>query len=110
MREVDSGDGRAASACPVTDRMEGGYWSAAILDEATPVSPRSGACRLLLSAHTLGMKILRYVERDKPIVPHFARLCRLCRLAVETEGHALLDCTSGCNAARTAQRHLPHYP
>ncbi|KAJ7336283.1 hypothetical protein DFH08DRAFT_939319 [Mycena albidolilacea] len=44
MREVDSGDGRAASACPVTDRMEDGYWSAAILDEATLVSPRSGAC------------------------------------------------------------------
>jgi hypothetical protein len=54
---------------------------------------RKALTRLILSAHTLGVELLRYVERDRPAVPRYARLCRFCRRRVETEAHALLECT-----------------
>ncbi|KAJ7330404.1 hypothetical protein DFH08DRAFT_638183, partial [Mycena albidolilacea] len=53
---------------------------------------RKALTRLILSAHTLGVELLRYVERDRPAVPRYTRLCRFCRRRVETEAHALLEC------------------
>jgi hypothetical protein len=49
---------------------------------------------ILLSSHSLGVELLRYQERLRPPVPRLARLCRLCFRDVESEGHALLGCSS----------------
>jgi hypothetical protein len=53
---------------------------------------RKALTRILLSSHSLGIEVLRYQERLRAPVPRHARLCRLCLLDVETEGHALLAC------------------
>ncbi|KAJ7603619.1 hypothetical protein DFH06DRAFT_1022110, partial [Mycena polygramma] len=55
---------------------------------------RKALTRLVLSCHTLGIEILRYTERLKVRVPREARVCRFCRLGVESESHALLTCTT----------------
>ncbi|KAF7342021.1 RNA-directed DNA polymerase from mobile element jockey [Mycena venus] len=54
---------------------------------------RKALTRLLLSSHTLGIEILRWKERLRARVPRESRFCRFCRLAVESEGHAMLGCT-----------------
>jgi hypothetical protein len=53
---------------------------------------RKGLTCILLSSHSLGIQVLRYQERLRPAVPRHARLCRLCPLEVESEGHVLLGC------------------
>ncbi|KAJ7165321.1 hypothetical protein C8R46DRAFT_841280, partial [Mycena filopes] len=53
---------------------------------------RKALTRLVLSAHTLGIEVLRYVERRKMSAPRQFRFCRFCRLAVKSEAHALLAC------------------
>ncbi|KAJ7301167.1 hypothetical protein DFH08DRAFT_666755, partial [Mycena albidolilacea] len=65
---------------------------------------RKALIRLLLCSHMLGVdpEILRYQERDKPPVPRFARLCRFCHLAMESEAHALLGCSTPSLAAMRA--------
>jgi hypothetical protein len=50
--------------------------------------------RILLASHPLRIEMLRYRERLRLPVPRDARLCRLCLLSVETEGHALLGCSA----------------
>ncbi|KAJ7143116.1 hypothetical protein C8R43DRAFT_823347, partial [Mycena crocata] len=54
---------------------------------------RKAMTRLLLSAHSLGIELLRYQGRYQPVrIPREWRLCRFCARAVETESHALLEC------------------
>ena len=53
---------------------------------------RKALARLYLSAHRLGIEILRYAERYRERTPRNWRLCRFCRRAVESESHALLGC------------------
>ncbi|KAJ7158082.1 hypothetical protein C8R46DRAFT_839617, partial [Mycena filopes] len=53
---------------------------------------RKALTRLLLSAHTLGVEILRYDERGRKRAPRAFRFCRFCRRGVESEGHALIVC------------------
>lgn len=47
---------------------------------------------LVLSDHALAVQRLRYPERHRLPIPREWRLCRFCRLQVETEYHALLEC------------------
>ncbi|KAJ7207268.1 hypothetical protein GGX14DRAFT_366489 [Mycena pura] len=53
---------------------------------------RKALTRLYLSAHRLGIEVLRYAERYRERTPRNWRLCRFCRCAVESESHALLGC------------------
>ncbi|KAJ7508932.1 hypothetical protein B0H11DRAFT_1901707 [Mycena galericulata] len=53
---------------------------------------RKALTRLYLSAHRLGVELLRYKERYHERCPREWRFCRFCQLAVETEGHALVGC------------------
>ncbi|KAK7008449.1 hypothetical protein R3P38DRAFT_2413192, partial [Favolaschia claudopus] len=53
---------------------------------------RKALTRLMLSSHTLSVEILRYKERWKLRVPRDCRLCRFCRLGVENEWHATIEC------------------
>ncbi|KAJ7917975.1 hypothetical protein B0H13DRAFT_1607799 [Mycena leptocephala] len=55
---------------------------------------RKALTRLLLSSHTLGIEILRWKECYKVRVPRDSRLCRFCRLAIESESHATKGCTA----------------
>ncbi|KAJ6631540.1 hypothetical protein B0H10DRAFT_1624679, partial [Mycena sp. CBHHK59/15] len=48
---------------------------------------------LYLSSHTLSVEILRYKERYRQRTPREYSFCRFCRLAVESESHALIACT-----------------
>jgi hypothetical protein len=49
--------------------------------------------RLLLADHPLAVEQLRRASRYHAPVPYNLRLCRLCRLKVETPEHVLLLCT-----------------
>ncbi|KAJ7748694.1 hypothetical protein B0H16DRAFT_1725506 [Mycena metata] len=55
---------------------------------------RKAFTRLVLSAHTLSVEILRYDERHRKRTPREFRVCRFCRRSVETEAHALIACSS----------------
>jgi hypothetical protein len=54
---------------------------------------RKALTRILLSSHSLAIELLRYQEQLMPPIPRHARLCRMCLLDVESEGHALLACS-----------------
>ncbi|KAJ7353151.1 hypothetical protein DFH08DRAFT_630703, partial [Mycena albidolilacea] len=49
---------------------------------------------ILLASHPLGIEMLRYRERLRLLVPRHARLCRFCLGGVESDGHALLGCST----------------
>ncbi|KAL1658142.1 hypothetical protein GGF50DRAFT_92814, partial [Schizophyllum commune] len=54
---------------------------------------RKALTRLLLSDHILAVEVLRRPARyRRAVLAREDRLCRLCRLHVEDEVHALLDC------------------
>lgn len=53
---------------------------------------RKALTRLFLSAHRLGVELLRYGVRYQPRTPREWRLCRFCQREVETECHALMSC------------------
>jgi hypothetical protein len=53
---------------------------------------RKALTRLLLSDHNLSVERLRYRARYRLPIPREARLCRFCRVSVEDEVHALLEC------------------
>lgn len=53
---------------------------------------RNDLVRLLFSAHTLAVELLRYPSRSRPAFPRSARLCRLCGAGIEDEVHVLLTC------------------
>ncbi|KAK0460916.1 uncharacterized protein EV420DRAFT_1529147 [Desarmillaria tabescens] len=55
-------------------------------------SHRKSLTRLLMSAHTLAVEVLRWKERYRPFVLRHWRLCRFCKVAVEDEPHAMLGC------------------
>ncbi|KAJ6518793.1 hypothetical protein C8R45DRAFT_801093, partial [Mycena sanguinolenta] len=55
---------------------------------------RKALTRLFLSAHRLGIEVLRYGERYRDKTPREWRLCRFCHDAVESEAHALFGCTA----------------
>ncbi|KAJ7328748.1 hypothetical protein DFH08DRAFT_709371, partial [Mycena albidolilacea] len=58
---------------------------------------RKALTRLYLSAHRLGVEVLRYKERYRERTPRSWRRCRFCRIAVESESHALLGCMAELN-------------
>ncbi|KAJ7346364.1 hypothetical protein DFH08DRAFT_701548, partial [Mycena albidolilacea] len=49
---------------------------------------------ILLSTHQLAIEILHYVNHDHQQVPRENRLCRFCKIEVETPEHAMITCTS----------------
>ncbi|KAJ7640456.1 hypothetical protein DFH06DRAFT_1334808 [Mycena polygramma] len=53
---------------------------------------RKALTRLLLSDHNLSVERLRYPARYRLAIPREERLCRFCRVSVEDEAHALLEC------------------
>jgi hypothetical protein len=53
---------------------------------------RKAFTRLILSDHPLAVERLRYRERYRDPVPRPWRVCRFCRVVVEDEVHALLEC------------------
>jgi hypothetical protein len=55
---------------------------------------REALTSLLLSTHRLALEILRYVDHEHLPVPRSERLCRFCKMEVETPEHALITCTS----------------
>jgi hypothetical protein len=60
---------------------------------------RLSLTRLLLGDHALAIEALRRSERGRSAVAQSRRLCRFCRTAVETEMHALFECTSSAALA-----------
>jgi hypothetical protein len=50
--------------------------------------------RVLLASHPLRIEMLRYRECLRLPVPRNMRLCRFCLGGVESEGHALLGCST----------------
>ena len=55
---------------------------------------RRSLARLVLSRHTLDIEILHWKVRYKVRVPRECRWCRFCRLAVESEAHAMIGCSA----------------
>jgi hypothetical protein len=49
--------------------------------------------RLIAGDHSLAVVRLTWTDNHRIQVPYDERLCRFCRLSVETPEHALLDCT-----------------
>ncbi|KAJ7717100.1 hypothetical protein B0H16DRAFT_1740824 [Mycena metata] len=70
---------------------------------------RKALTRLILSAHTLSIEILRYAERRRERAPRDFRFCRFCRLAVESESHALITCTTPTLTALRCQFFMDIY-
>ncbi|KAJ7814705.1 hypothetical protein B0H14DRAFT_3747095 [Mycena olivaceomarginata] len=58
---------------------------------------RKALTRLYLSELRLGVEVLRYKERHRERTPPSWRRCRFCRIAVESESHALLGCMAELN-------------
>ncbi len=67
---------------------------------------RKAFTRLLMSAHTLGIEVLRWKERYRPFVPRRWRLCRFCRVMVEDEPHALFECRANDGLSRRRRRFI----
>ncbi|KAJ6482322.1 hypothetical protein C8R47DRAFT_1283329 [Mycena vitilis] len=67
---------------------------------------RKSLTRLLLGDHTLSVERLRYPARYRRAIPHEERLCRLRRLEVEDEVHALLVCTASLQLTEMRERFL----
>jgi hypothetical protein len=55
---------------------------------------REALTSLLLSTHLLAVEVLRYVDHAYQPVPRSERLCRFCKIQVETPEHALITCES----------------
>ncbi|KZS90151.1 hypothetical protein SISNIDRAFT_415920 [Sistotremastrum niveocremeum HHB9708] len=58
----------------------------------THAKSRHDLVRLIFSAHSLSIELLRYPSRSRPAFPRSQRICRLCGLYVEDESHVLLVC------------------
>ena len=81
---------------------------------------RKALTRLLLSCHALAIERLRWTEHCRPYITRNWRLCRFCKIAVESPEHALLECNGleALTALRngfmtrmyTDVAHLPHRP
>ncbi len=67
---------------------------------------RKSFTRLLMSAHTLAIEVLRWKDRYRPFVPRRWRLCRFCKLSVEDEPHALLECGASTTILRRRHRFI----
>jgi hypothetical protein len=61
---------------------------------ALPIVPahRNAFTSIMFSSHALAVERLRWKERYRATVPREWRLCRFCRVCVEDEVHALLQC------------------
>ncbi|KAJ7742564.1 hypothetical protein B0H16DRAFT_1860835, partial [Mycena metata] len=55
---------------------------------------REALTSLLLSTHHLALEVLRYANHAHQPVARSDRLCRFCKVEVETPEHALVTCTS----------------
>ncbi|KAJ3809133.1 hypothetical protein F5876DRAFT_16901, partial [Lentinula aff. lateritia] len=51
---------------------------------------------MVTSNHKLAVERLRWAERNKPMVQHNKRLCRMCREKVEDGAHVLFECSNSC--------------
>jgi hypothetical protein len=67
---------------------------------------RKAITRLLLSDHNLSVERLRYRTRYRLPIPREARLCRFCRVSIEDEVHALLECETHVPLAEIRDRFL----
>ena len=55
---------------------------------------REALTSIMISTHLLAVEKLCYVDHAHGPVPRSARVCRFCKLSVETPEHALLECKS----------------
>jgi hypothetical protein len=85
---------------------------------STPINEhRKALTRLLLSSHPLAVERLRWSEHRRPRVTRNWRLCRFCKIAIESPEHALLEC-AGSNELCTLRddfmvkvyTDIPHMP
>ncbi|PPQ83377.1 hypothetical protein CVT26_012753 [Gymnopilus dilepis] len=53
---------------------------------------RQSLTRLILSCHPLALERLRHTEHRRPKIPRDMRLCRFCKVHIESPEHALLEC------------------
>ncbi|KAJ3919286.1 hypothetical protein F5877DRAFT_16260, partial [Lentinula edodes] len=67
---------------------------------------RHAFTHLLLSCHCLSVERLRYNEWYRPPIPRIWRLCRFCRLSIEDECHALLQCRQDVTLVYLRERYL----
>ena len=58
---------------------------------------RKAITQVLMSAHALALERLRWTEHRRPCIPREDRKCRLCRVAIESPEHALLECMADEN-------------
>ncbi|KAJ7619987.1 hypothetical protein DFH06DRAFT_1144193 [Mycena polygramma] len=75
---------------------------------SSPVNPSTAGdgYQQSLGDHTLSVERLRYPARYRRAIPREARLCRLCRVEVEDEVHALLVCTASLELTELRERFL----
>ncbi|KAJ7702820.1 hypothetical protein B0H17DRAFT_1043081, partial [Mycena rosella] len=58
---------------------------------------RKALTRLLLSSHCLALERLRWVEHRRPRIDRNLRVCRFCKVKIESPEHALLECTAAAD-------------
>src|ERR1700678_2506302 len=67
---------------------------------------RKAITQIVLSCHSLTIKKLRW---RRPLIPRAERMCRFCKLKVETPEHALLECESNIDLVNVHQLGLTQY-
>ncbi|CAA7260997.1 unnamed protein product [Cyclocybe aegerita] len=58
---------------------------------------RRAITQILLSSHSLALERLRWTEHRRPRIPREDRKCRICKEAIESPEHALLECQADEN-------------
>ncbi|KAJ3847936.1 hypothetical protein EV368DRAFT_50272 [Lentinula lateritia] len=71
---------------------------------------------MVTSNHKLAVERLRWAERNKPMVQHDKRLCRMCREKVEDGAHVLFECSNSCEVIQLRKafmqrviKEIPHF-
>ncbi|KAJ3872264.1 hypothetical protein F5051DRAFT_382491 [Lentinula edodes] len=71
---------------------------------------------MVTSNHKLAVERLRWAERNKPMVQHDKRLCRMCREKVEDGAHVLFECSNSCKVIQLRKafmqrvmQEIPHF-
>jgi hypothetical protein len=69
---------------------------------------REALTSLLLSTHLLAVEILRYSDHMLPRIERDGRVCRFCKIEVETPEHALLACDASVDVVALRSIFLEH--
>ncbi|KAJ3895266.1 hypothetical protein GG344DRAFT_39104 [Lentinula edodes] len=77
---------------------------------------RKSLIDMVTSNHKLAVERLRWAERNKPMVQHDKRLCRMCREKVEDGAHVLFECSNSCKVLQLRKafmqrviKEIPHF-